>query len=78
MPYFDDLKTLRVGAGIRKSILAREAKVDRTTLDRVEKHDAARLETLIAIINALNSLHYNNNAHQLDPDVLISDKSKFR
>lgn len=75
--YFDECKTFRMRAGLPLSALAREAEVDRATLSKVEKHHAARYETLMRIVNALNTLHYATNGAPLDGSVVITPSSRF-
>lgn len=78
MPYFDTLKTLRERAGIRVSILAKKARVDRGTIARIEKHHNSTPETLHSVINSLNSLHYENNAEgPIDYETVVTEESKY-
>lgn len=74
--YIDNLKTLREGAGIRKTALATAAGVSRDTVTRVEKHHRSTKETCVSIIHALNKLHYSSNGRPLDPEVEISGVSR--
>ena len=74
MPYFDSLKTTRERSGIRVSALAKEAKVDRSTVTRVEKHHNSTPETLHSIVNALNSIGSNST---IKYEEVITETSKF-
>ena len=74
MPYFDSLKTIRERSGIRVSALAKEAKVDRSTITRVEKHHNSTPETLHSIVNALNSLGCNGT---IKYEEVITETSRF-
>lgn len=77
LAFFDDCKTFRQRAGLTISELARAAGVDRTTISKIEKHHAARYETLMCVINALNSSHYAANGAAVDPSVVLSMTSRF-
>jgi len=74
MPYFDSLKTIRERAGIRVSVLAKSAGVDRSTITRIEKHHNSTPETLHSIINALNS---NKSVGNLEYEEVVTETSKF-
>ncbi|MBC8386231.1 MAG: helix-turn-helix transcriptional regulator [Gammaproteobacteria bacterium] len=74
MPYFDSLKTIRERSGIRVSALAKEAKVDRSTVTRVEKHHNSTPETLHSIVNALNTIGSNGT---IKYEEVITETSKF-
>lgn len=79
MPYLRDLKTLRVGAGLKMAQVARAIKPEPMTPDtisRIEKGGSAPESTLRAIIHALNALHYDDKDKSLDPAKLISEKPR--
>ena len=78
MPYyFDDQRTFRERAGVTRSLLAREADVDRGTVTRSEKHHPCTKESLVRIINGLNKLYYQNNGTGIDPDKVLSERSRY-
>lgn len=78
MLYFDDLKTLRERAGIRKSALAKAAGLDRGTITRVEKHHNSTSPTLNAIVNALNTLYYSDKGESpISYDDVVTETSRF-
>lgn len=74
--FFDRLRTLRERAGVTQTRLAKTADMDRGTISRVESHEAARKETLYAIGNALNDLHYRKNGAELNLEREITTKPK--
>lgn len=79
MPYFHDLKTLRVGAGLKMVQVARAIRPEAMTPDtvsRIEKGGSAPPSTLVAIIHALNALYYDEKGRSLDPEKLISEKPR--
>lgn len=77
MPYFDELRTFRERAGITMSKLAREAKVDRATISRAEKHKNLTSYSLRKIIHALNEIHYTTQGSSIDYDKVVSELSKY-
>lgn len=50
-------KTLRESAGLRKNALARDADVDRATIDKIEKRHPVTRPTAFRVFNALNAKH---------------------
>lgn len=77
MPYFDDLKTYRERAGLRKSELADKTGLDRGTIHRAEKHYNCMYESLAKIVNTLNEVHYTENGKALDVNLAITETSRF-
>ena len=75
--YIDDLRTLRVAAGLKIARVASHAGVSRSTIERVEKHQSSTVETLNAIINALNDLYYNKAGKMLEAAQLITSNSRY-
>ena len=59
MPFIDEFKTLRVGAGIRVARVAREAGLSEDTVQRIEKHHNVSRVSCVAAIEALNRLYYD-------------------
>lgn len=62
-------KTLRESAGMRKQTLAGAAKVDRATIDKIEKRIPVTRPTAFRVFNALQTHH----AVKLDPNKEITD-----
>jgi DNA-binding XRE family transcriptional regulator len=75
--YIDDLKTLRVGAALSRPKLARAAQLHEDTITRIEKRKPCRQQTCIAVVTALNSLHYGGNGKTLDPNRVVTSRSRF-
>jgi DNA-binding XRE family transcriptional regulator len=75
--FYDDCKTDREKAGLRKAQVAKAADISAGTMGNIEKHVPSTKETLNRVVNAMNSLHYEAKSKPLDPDKCISTKSRF-
>lgn len=67
-------KTLRESAGMRKQTLAGEAKVDRATIDKIEKRMPVTRPIAFRVFNALQKHH----AVKLKQDIEITDMLRKR
>ena len=74
--FYDNLKTHRQKAGLKIAALARAAGVGESTIRRIEKHEASTVETLNAIINALNATSYFS-AKPILATRAVKSKSKY-
>ncbi len=77
MAYFDTLKTLRESAGIKISVLAKEAEIDRSTIVRIEKHKNSTPTTLHSIVNSLNNIYSKKGRESISYELVITEDSKF-
>ncbi len=77
MAYFDTLKTLRESAGIKISVLAKEAEIDRSTIVRIEKHKNSTPTTLHSIVNSLNNIYSKKGRESISYELVITENSKF-
>jgi len=74
MAFVDTFKTLRVGAGLNITKVAKAASLSADTISKIERHINCKKESCHAALNALNDLYYNPKGRPLNVDSLISDK----
>lgn len=77
MLYFDDLKTLRIRAGLSISKLAASAEVGRNLVGDLENHKKATAEKVWRIFHALNRRYKELGVEELDPNVQLSVVSEY-